>query len=167
MRSIGDWLKILAILLTLQLPELAAAQTRSPLLWRIQDVMNLILLTAPLSRERDLAGELLLDYVRALDPKDADEVLINDLIFFLNDQGLRYIGARCLLPLDRQEIARKAIPMLLAVLPEENCKGVGGLRAVTGYWASEPIRRLLTDMRVEGRDWTSEKGECVLPQKYR
>ena len=56
----------------------AVAQTRSEQPYRVSIIMDLVRMVTPASHTRELADALLLDYVRALDPKDANEGLIDD-----------------------------------------------------------------------------------------
>ncbi|MFI5000295.1 MAG: hypothetical protein ACHQK9_10500 [Reyranellales bacterium] len=167
MSGIRLWLTILTVLLPLQLPAVAVAQTTLPIREQITKVIEIIRYMPPSSQGKYRAGDLLISLVRELDPKDADEKLIDELISFLGDSTLRHIGAVCLQPLDRQEVARKAIPKLLEVLPEEDCRGVGQIQVRTGHWTSDDIRYVLTEMGVEGRDWMSGKVVCPPPKKDR
>jgi hypothetical protein len=154
---------LLAVTMLVSAQVTAEPGSPRPLLERIKEAMELVRAMTPASPARNLADEILLDYVRALDPKAANEQLIDDLIFLLQDQSYRDIAARCLQHLDQLRIARKAVPTLLMVLPEEACNGVGAHWYRFGSRATESIRQVLTDMDVEGRNWMSVAPRCDLP----
>ena len=144
----------LMVCLALALPCSAQAQTPMSPRERITTLIEILRATPAESTYR--AQSLLLDLMHELDPKNVDEKLVDGLISMIDDQRLRSDAMLALRVIDKQEVTRKAVPKLLEILPEEDCKAYAN-RDIGGGSVAHFARLILHDMAVQGRTWSDDE----------